>query len=190
MRKNQSDIRAEGRAARSNLSAEERRHASEIICRRVTASRMFEEADTVACYIGVNAEVATQPIFERAYAEKKRIFVPVTKRNRPLSFREILPESVLATAPLGLLEPVNGEEIQPSELDLVITPLVAFDDQRNRVGMGGGYYDRTFSFVAQRNENSKPLLVGVAFECQKAQKITPNPWDIRLFRVITEIASY
>ena len=190
MSKSQSTVRAEGRAARSKLSPEERSHASEIICRQIVESRLFREASTVACYIGVNAEVSTQPIFERAYAEKKRIFAPVTQRNRPLSFREILPDSILSTAPMGLLEPVNGEEIRPNVLDLVITPLAAFDEQRNRVGMGGGYYDRTFSFLRERNENSKPQLVGIAFECQKTQKITPNPWDIRLFRVITEIASY
>jgi len=151
---------------------------------------LFRQATAIASYIGVRSEVATGAIFERAYAEKKRIFAPVTKRNLEMTFREMLPDAPLQTTPMGLLVPGAGDEIDPHELDLVITPLVAFDDQRHRVGMGGGYYDRTFSFLAEGNENSKPRLVGIAFDCQKVQKITPNPWDIPLFRVITEIASY
>jgi 5-formyltetrahydrofolate cyclo-ligase len=52
--------------------------------------------------------------------------------------------------------------------------------------MGGGYYDRTFSFLEQNSGTSKPQLVGVAFECQFVERITPNPWDIRLLSVVTE----
>ena len=91
---------------------------------------------------------------------------------------------------LGIEEPVDSEIIDSSELDIVITPLVAFDKDRNRVGMGGGYYDREFSYLANYKQHHKPLLIGIAYDCQKVEKITPNPWDIRLFRIFTETAEF
>ena len=190
MSNGQSKIRMAGRAARSGLSAEDRSRASEKICQRLMHSELFRNATTVACYIGIEPEVSTQPIFERAYAEKKRIFAPVTQRNFKMIFREMRPDTALLTTAMGLFEPVTGEETDPRNLDLVVTPLVAFDDQRNRVGMGGGYYDRAFAFLRDNSELDRPRLVGLAFDCQKTRKITPNPWDIPLFRVFTETVSY
>jgi 5-formyltetrahydrofolate cyclo-ligase len=68
----------------------------------------------------------------------------------------------------------------------VLTPLVAFDEQHNRIGMGGGYYDRSFAFLKNRKQLIQPKLIGLAFDCQRVEKITANPWDIRLYSVITE----
>ena len=83
-------------------------------------------------------------------------------------------------------EPINGQSVQPDALDLVLTPLVAFDAQKNRIGMGGGYYDRTFSFLEQKPDAIKPVLAGLAFERQRVEKIPSNPWDIPLLHVFTE----
>jgi 5-formyltetrahydrofolate cyclo-ligase len=82
--------------------------------------------------------------------------------------------------------PISGEEIAARKLDLVLTPLVAFDKNCQRIGMGGGYYDRTFSFLRARQQLLKPKLVGLAFACQQVPEIPANPWDIRLYSVITE----
>ena len=78
------------------------------------------------------------------------------------------------------------ETIDVDELDVVVTPLVAFDNQRNRIGMGGGYFDRTFTYLRNRQYWLRPKLIGVAFECQRVATIAPNPWDIPIFRVFTE----
>jgi 5-formyltetrahydrofolate cyclo-ligase len=121
-----------------------------------------------------------------AWQQKKRIFAPITQKNLNLSFHQFVDESDLSTNKMGLQEPLDGELIPADELDLVLVPLVAFDSQNNRIGMGGGYYDRTFSFLKQNTNASRPKLVGVAFECQRVERITPNPWDIRLLSVITE----
>jgi 5-formyltetrahydrofolate cyclo-ligase len=117
---------------------------------------------------------------------KKRVFAPVTRRNRLLEFREVTPETDLVRDDFGLLMPRTGEVIAARKLDLVLTPLVAFDENRQRIGMGGGYYDRTFSFLRMRRQLLKPKLVGLAFACQQAAEIPANPWDIRLFGFVTE----
>jgi 5-formyltetrahydrofolate cyclo-ligase len=82
--------------------------------------------------------------------------------------------------------PDKGDVIAAHKLDLVLLPLVAFDDNRQRIGMGGGYYDRTFSFLRGRRQLLKPKLVGLAFACQKVPEIVASPWDIRLYCIITE----
>jgi 5-formyltetrahydrofolate cyclo-ligase len=103
-----------------------------------------------------------------------------------MQFRELTAESKLVFNEYGLCEPQDGEIIAPRTLDLVITPVVAFDDDCNRLGMGGGYFDRTFSFLKHRQFLFHPKLIGLAFSCQRVEKIAPNPWDIRVFRVIDE----
>ena len=86
----------------------------------------------------------------------------------------------------GILEPVTGDEASANELDVVVTPLVAFDENGHRIGMGGGYYDRFFAALRTRKRWLRPKLIGFAFDCQKVARISPNPWDIRLSRVFTE----
>jgi 5-formyltetrahydrofolate cyclo-ligase len=103
-----------------------------------------------------------------------------------MQFREVRPETDLIAKRYGLLEPLDGEMATARMLDIVLTPLVAFDDNGHRVGMGGGYFDATFSFLKHRKSYLHPKLVGLAFACQRVEEIAPNPWDIRLFSVITE----
>ena len=103
-----------------------------------------------------------------------------------MKFREITADSELNRSSYGLYEPVTGELSSVQDLDIVITPLVAFDENMNRVGMGGGCFDRTFSLLKHRRAYCHPKLIGVAYACQKVEEITANPWDIPLFQVITE----
>jgi 5-formyltetrahydrofolate cyclo-ligase len=180
------ELRREHVNARCCLSADERRHASDRITDKVVRAPFFQRSRLVACYLSVANEVDTWRIIGRAWRMKKRVFAPVTRRHRKLEFREITPKSDLVHDEFGLFVPVAGEVIAARELELVLTPLVAFDSDGERIGMGGGYYDRTFSFLRGRRQLLKPKLVGLAFACQQVPKITPNPWDIRLYCVITE----
>ncbi len=76
------------------------------------------------------------------------------------------------------------------DIDIVITPLTAFDRKGARVGMGGGYFDRCFAQLAHRQVFIRPRMVGVAYDCQGATKIPENPWDISLYACITENDTY
>ena len=86
----------------------------------------------------------------------------------------------------GIWEPVDGELISPRNLDIAITPTVAFDKNNNRIGMGGGYFDRCFAYLRHRHLWFRPKLIGVAFACQEVEEIRPNPWDIRLYTVFSD----
>lgn len=182
------ELRRDRLRARTELHPDERECASEIITEKVIRSAFFQRSRLLGCYLSLPSEVDTWRIISRAWRMKKRIFAPVTSRNRMLVFRELTPESTLVRDDFGLTMPAAGEEIAARKLDLVLTPLVAFDENSQRIGMGGGYYDRTFSFLRGRRLLLRPKLVGLAFACQEVSAIVASPWDIRLFSVITESA--
>ncbi len=182
----QNTIRSQCKNARSEMSGVERAAASEKIAEIVIHSSWFQRSKTIACYLPVSGEVDTRSIIARAWCMKKRIFAPVVEKSGCMSFRQMTTETALYKSKFGLYEPRDGKSISPRKLDVVITPLVAFDSHKHRVGMGGGYFDRTFSFLSSRNAYVHPKLIGVAFACQEVEKIPANPWDIPLFTLITE----
>ena len=180
------EFRKQTLRARREMTVVKRAHASQIICDKVTASREFLSASLIACYLPMPDEVDTRSIIERAWRANKRIFVPVTRNNGEMFFREIRPDTPLQRNSMAIWEPQSGDFISPRELQLVVTPTVAFDASKHRIGMGGGYYDRCFSFLRHRKHWIKPKLASVAFKCQEVEKITPNTWDIRLYRIFSE----
>ena len=167
------------------MSVEERARASTAICNQVNTSREFYASSIVGCYLPMYDEVDTREIIETAWRANKRVFVPVLRKQRQMVFCEIREDTELTQNNFGVWEPTRGFLMPPRNLDVVITPTVVFDKEAHRIGMGGGYFDRAFAFLRHRNHWIRPKLIGVAFDCQKVEKITPKPWDIRLYRVVT-----
>ena len=180
------ELRDRGKKARNNIPEELHAKYSLNICHRFLNSGLFFRAKNIACYLSTANEVDTSLIFERAWKAKKRIFVPIVEKRSKMRFVQIKRNTRLERNQNGIWEPVSGNGISRAELDVVVTPLVVFDRKLNRIGMGGGYFDRYFSFLKCNRKWFRPKLVGFAFECQKVEQIGPNPWDIRLYRVITE----
>ncbi len=83
-------------------------------------------------------------------------------------------------------DPDSTQLVCRGRLDLVLVPLVAFDGNGNRLGMGAGYYDRTFHFLRHRRHWLKPRLVGLAFDMQRVADLQPAAWDVPLNAVVTE----
>jgi 5-formyltetrahydrofolate cyclo-ligase len=102
-----------------------------------------------------------------------------------MSFHRLRRGAALITNRYGILEPAAGAPfVAPLALDLLLMPLVAFDEGGARLGMGAGFYDRYLSRIPQR---LRPLLVGVAHEVQRSpQELPAAPWDVPLDGVITE----
>ena len=176
-------LRQQSLHARREMSVDDRAIASQKICVAVTSSREFLSASRIACYLPMRDEVDTRFIIERAWRANKRIFVPITRDKGEMLFREIRPNTTLQRNSMAIWEPVSGEFISPRNLQLVVTPTVAFDRSNHRIGMGGGYYDRCFFFLKHRKHWITPKLAGVAFKCQQVEEITPNTWDVRLYRI-------
>jgi 5-formyltetrahydrofolate cyclo-ligase len=120
-----------------------------------------------------------------------RIFLPVLT-GRQLIFAPLNKHTQLRRNRYQILEPVytRNKCIRPRDLDVVIVPLVAFDQSGNRIGMGGGFYDRTFAFMKHRATLKRPLLVGVAYDFQRVSGLQTQTWDVPMHVVITEKESY
>jgi 5-formyltetrahydrofolate cyclo-ligase len=172
--------------ARRALNDEARDNASAKICDLIIHSHEFMSCKILACYLPTDDEVDPTAVINRAWRAKKRVFAPVTSSHGKMFFRQLTPDTDLAMNQFGLWEPLSGPSIAAKFLDVVITPLAAFDAERHRIGMGGGYFDRCFHFLQKRKTWLQPKLIGVAFDCQKVEKIVPNPWDVRLYRIVTE----
>lgn len=168
------------------MTADERSTASNVIADAFIKSREFHASQNIACYLAAWDEVETSRIIARAWSVNKRVFAPVVMRNHRMRFYELAQETVLEQNQYGLWQPRQGPVIAAQHLDIVITPLVAFDSSCNRIGMGSGYFDRRFAFLKHRRFWFRPKLIGLAFDCQRVEKIPANPWDIPLYSVYTE----
>ena len=174
------------KSARRALSPDFRETASRIISGRIIRMHEFVACQSVACYLPMPDEVDATSVIARAWRMGKRVYAPVIDRDGAMAFTELTPQTELRRNWYGLWEPETGAEISAKDLDLVITPVVAFDENRHRIGMGSAYFDRCFAFLRNRRHWRQPKLVGIAFNCQQVEKITPNPWDIPLYKVVTE----
>ena len=188
------EIRQRMRARRAALSRSFRHYAALQIRRLCSANRIFLSSRRIACYFPCNGEVDLLPLVEQAWAMGKTCYLPVLDRlrNDQLLFAPFRKGDALYKNHLGIPEPTISRRhlLTARQLDLILTPLVAFDTQGNRLGMGGGFYDRTLDFLRLRHHWMKPRVYGVAYEFQKVDHITPEPWDVPLHGVITESTVY
>lgn len=145
----------------------------------------FKKAKSIAFYSASFGEVSTELALKHALAHQKSCYLPVLK-NKQLAFVKVNHTTQLIPNCFGILEPPLDEKkvIAPAALDLVIVPLIAFDAKCHRLGMGGGFYDRTFSF--KQRQMASPKLVGLAYEFQRVERVPKSDLDVLLDCVITE----
>ena len=146
----------------------------------------------IAGFLPADGEMDPLPLMQQLWLLGKRIYLPVLVpfRSTQLWFARFEPGDELVANRYGILEPVRRQLIKPTALDLVLTPLVAFDVQGHRIGMGGGFYDRSFAFLLRRNHWHRPRLLGIAYELQRLPAIEVNHWDIPLDAIVTESRLY
>lgn len=183
---NRNQMRKEILAKRKNLDESFQAEASQKICDHIFSLNIFKEAKHVAIYFANNGEVNPKKILS---AEKK-FYLPILDPKKPnhLLFQSYNNDEILKPNQYGIPEPsLNVNKlIEPEKLDCVLVPLVAFDNEGNRLGMGVGYYDRTFSFLQHKTRPHKPVLIGLAYSFQKIPTYTPENWDIPLDIIVTD----
>ncbi len=192
--KTQQQWRQEKRQARKNLSATDKAQKSQAIIKQIIGSEDYQNAKHIGAYLAMPEEVNIQTLIETAWQDGKSVYLPIViGRGKPLLFAPYHTDSLLIQGTLSINIPDCNTDsyISADKLDLVITPLVAFDEDNNRIGMGGGFYDRTFAFRKSKEKpKKKPKLIGTAFAVQRTDSLIPvNEWDIRLDRVITELTN-
>ncbi|MFA5529724.1 MAG: 5-formyltetrahydrofolate cyclo-ligase [Thiohalomonadaceae bacterium] len=183
-------IRRAMRTRRRALDLHERRAMDAALAARLACHPWFLRSRHIALYLPNDGEVDLNPLFRRAMALGKRCYLPVLSpafHNR-LWFAPYTPATPLALNTFRIPEPVVGwHDMRPVwTIDLVLTPLVAFDAHGNRLGMGGGFYDRTLAYLARRAVWRKPRLLGVAYRFQEHERLPHQPWDIPLDGVVTD----
>jgi len=167
------------------MSPAARAAADRAISRHILNLPEFRSAQRIALFLAFDGEPSTQRVIAAAATRGKRVYVPVLTGGL-MHFVELDTKAALTTNFFGILEPRVGSCIDARQLDLVLTPLVAFDDRGVRVGVGRGYYDRCFRFLLNRRHWRHPKLVGVAYELQRTARLVRQPWDVPLAAAITE----
>lgn len=178
-------IRKEIRQKRRALTADQQAHFAEQAAARMLGFAPVVEAKSVAVFLSFDGELDTRPLIEGLWRAGKQVYLPVLHPFSPgnLLFLRYLPDSLLATNRLKILEPaLDVRHVLPLDrLDVLITPLVAFDRTGQRLGMGGGFYDRTL-----QNWRAHGFLpIGYAHDCQQVESLPVQEWDIPLPVVVT-----
>ncbi|MBP6513649.1 MAG: 5-formyltetrahydrofolate cyclo-ligase [Steroidobacteraceae bacterium] len=163
------ELRRALRSARRGLGAEEQRIAALAACRAFTAAGLLRPGARIAAYLPMDGELDPRPLIAAATRRGCRVYLPVIDdfRRRRMHFA------------------MDGRTIAPRWLDLVIVPAVAIDPSGNRLGMGAGFYDRHFAFLAQRSHWRHPRLVALVHEFQLLPELPSHAWDVPVWGIVT-----
>jgi len=188
---NKSTLRRQLKAARNAVSPTLRRHAARASLRLSLRHGLLLRAQRIGFYLPNGGEFDSHPLLNQALLMQRECYLPlVPRRGRVLRFGRIGRNTRMTTNRYGIAEPVDAQPLRARQLDLLLIPLVGFDCQGYRLGMGGGYYDATLAFMHHRRLWRKPRLVGVAYECQRVEMLPHDPWDMPLDAVLTERQLY
>ena len=176
-------IREAIRKKRKELSKEERDGRSERICRRIEGLREYEEAEIVYAYLAMSGEALLDALIEDAWRRGKTVAVPRVE-GKEMGFYRLTDLEEVQISTLGIRESLGKERIEESRGALFLMPGLAFDRAMNRVGQGGGYYDR---YLEKREF---PLKLGVAFDFQILPEVPAGPHDRKADKIVTESEVY
>lgn len=172
------------RARNAALTPQETHASNRKIFQRLTALPAYQSAKTVFCFVGTAREIDTIPIIREMWSRNVRTAVPLCISQGIMEARIITSMADLHEGSYGLLEPKPGSiKMQPHEIDLSIVPCVGCDRHCNRLGQGGGYYDRYL-------KNRSFLAVSLCREVLMSEEMPVETWDQAVDMVITETRIY
>ena len=178
------------RKARRALTPSEQRKAALGLYRQLAQQPLFRRAKHISLYLPTDGEIDPRLLLRAAQRRGKATYLPVLSAwpRTKMMFQRVRPGEKLQPNRFRILEPrVNiGQQRNIWALDLVLLPLVGFDDVGGRLGMGGGFYDRSLAYLARRKSWRKPTLLGLAHECQKVERLAQASWDVPLAGTVTD----
>ncbi|KGJ89412.1 5-formyltetrahydrofolate cyclo-ligase [Thalassotalea sp. ND16A] len=182
------------RNRRQQLSVHEQHIAATHIKDRLVRHHKVQSANTIALYLANDGELDLNEFIAWCFSNNKQVYLPVLHPfcQGHLLFLHYSEHSELVNNKYQIPEPkLDVTKVLPlSQLDVLITPLVAFDNEGNRLGMGGGFYDRTLAHWQKVSEDgldhaAKPYPIGVAHKCQQVEKVPTEHWDIPIPEILT-----
>ena len=175
---------------RRALSPAEQRQAAQGVYRQLAQNLLFRRARHVSLYLPMDGEIDPCLLLRAAQKRGKATYLPVLSAwpRTKMVFQRVHPGEKFKPNRFRIPEPrINAKRQRKIwTLDLVLMPLVGFDPQGGRLGMGGGFYDRSLAYLARRKTWRKPVLLGLAHECQKVGKLAVASWDVPLAGTVTD----
>ncbi|WP_313473288.1 5-formyltetrahydrofolate cyclo-ligase [Stutzerimonas kunmingensis] len=187
-------LRRKLRQARRQLTPAQQRLAARRLYRQLAQHPRFRRARHIALYLPNDGEIDPRLLLQAAQRRGKATYLPVLNpwpRTR-MVFQRIEPGEQQRRNRFGILEPVirTARQRRVWALDLLLMPLVGFDGKGGRLGMGGGFYDRSLAYRAMRKKSHKPTLLGLAHECQRVDRLPLESWDVALQATVTDQGWY
>ena len=182
-------LRRELRARRRAIQGVERRRKGEELARRVDAMRLLKPGRRIGLYLSTEEEIDTSALLDLARTRGCLVSLPRVTSLRHDRMRFFDLTGKVGRGAFGILEPTGGQPRQARELDVIFMPLVGFDDQGHRIGMGRGFYDRHLAFRLHLLYCRRPLLVGLAYAVQQVPSLPDAPHDVPLDAIVTEYTS-
>lgn len=182
MRSDKDFVRRQIAAERKAYTELFRSQENEAICHQILASEQYRTAQTILCYVSFGAEVDTHKLIQAMLADGKTVCVPqVTDKRGIMRAVRLDMWSQLTEGTYGILEVADEAPhvIDSTKLDLILVPAVAFTLVGERLGMGGGFYDRYLS-------QTQAQTMGLAFECQIKKHLPTDEWDRKMDFIITK----
>lgn len=180
-------LRQQIRTRRKALSHDQQQHAAQALLERIKAHPDVTHARRIGFYLANDGEINPLPTIHWLWTQNKDVYLPVVHPFTAghLLFLHYTPTSPMVRNKFNIEEPeLDMDRVLPhSGLDLMFTPMVAFDQLGNRLGMGGGYYDRTLQGWHAHQLGPKPI--GVAHDCQQVEQIPCEEWDVPLPEILT-----
>lgn len=177
------ELRGVLRQRRQALSVEQQKAASLGLCNILIDSGVLVNHQRIALYLANDGEIDPAQLQRYLWRENKNCYLPMLVDNHEMVFVEHRPDTQLVANRFGIKEPSpsGATFLCPGQLDLILLPLTGFDLIGGRLGMGGGFYDRMLADAEER-----PMLIGLAHECQKVDKIPTESWDVPLCAIATD----
>ena len=182
------------RKARRALTPSEQRKAAHGLYRQLAQHPLFRRAKHISLYLPTDGEIDPRLLLRAAQRRGKATYLPVLSAwpRTKMVFQRICPQDKLRRNRFRIAEPLANRARQRKvwALDLILLPLVGFDAHGGRLGMGGGFYDRSLAHKTRHPGMHKPRLLGLAHECQKVEKLPTASWDVPLQATVTDQGWY
>lgn len=186
---NLNQVRRDLRARRKTLSISQQRQHAQAATQALLRSAWLQRPKRIAVFLAQDGELGTKDLIQALWQRHHQVYLPVIQpKTGHLKFAVYRADSRLVPNRFDINEPVIQHAtnlLKAPQLDLIIMPLVGFDKEGRRLGMGGGFYDKTLAFKLKQ-PHRKPRLIGWTHACQEVVGLISQPWDVPLDALVTE----